>query len=150
MPQLAVPSSVDNVEDITAHLGTPVQQCFIGTCTGGRIEDLAQAVAILKGKHICPDTRLLIVPASQKVLLEAIELGYMTALVEAGATFVTPGCAACLGTHQGILAEGETCITASNRNFPGRMGHNKAKIFLASPATVAQSALCGYIATPVQ
>lgn len=150
MPQLSAPSSVDNVCDITAHVGTAVDQCFIGTCTGGRIEDLAVAAKILQGKHIAPTTRLLIVPASQKVLLDAIALGYMATLVEAGATFVTPGCAACLGTHEGILAEGEVCITASNRNFPGRMGHNKAKIFLASPATVAASALAGVIVNPME
>lgn len=149
-PKLSVPSSVDNVCDITEHIGMPVDQCFIGTCTGGRIEDLAVAAEILRDKHIHEQTRLLIVPASQKVLLEAISLGYMETLISAGATFVTPGCAACLGTHEGLLAEGEVCITASNRNFPGRMGHNNAKIFLASPATVATSALMGKITSPAE
>lgn len=147
-PQVAVPFSVDNVEDITPNLGTKVQQAYLGTCTGGRIEDLAVAAKILGGKKIHPDTRLLIVPASQQVLLQAIELGYMTTLVEANATFVTPGCASCLGTHQGLLASGEVCITSSNRNFPGRMGHTAGKIYLASPAAVAASALEGKIADP--
>lgn len=147
--KLAVPSSVDNVEDIKAHIGTPVQQAFIGTCTGGRIEDLEVAAKILKGKKINRKTRLLIVPASRDVLMQAIKLGHMETLIEAGATFVTPGCAACLGTHEGILASGETCISSSNRNFPGRMGSTKANIYLASAATVAASALEGKIVDPV-
>ena len=91
---------------------------------------------------------MLVVPASQKVLLEAIQLGYMEVLINANATFVTPGCAACLGTHEGLIAEGETCISSSNRNFPGRMGHTKGRIYLASPAVVAASALEGKIADP--
>ncbi|MDR3562532.1 MAG: 3-isopropylmalate dehydratase large subunit [Negativicutes bacterium] len=147
-PQLAAPHSVDNVHDFTAFLGKPVNQAFIGTCTGGRLEDIAVAVRILKGKHINPRTRFIVVPASKGVFLEAMNKGYVQTLVEAGATFVTPGCAACLGTHQGMLANGETCITASSRNFPGRMGHNKAEIFVASPASVAAAALEGKIADP--
>ena len=148
VPQVAAPSSVDNVDDLIRYAGTPVDQAYIGTCTGGRLEDLAQAAKILAGRTINPRTRLLVVPASKKVLLDAIEAGYLQTLVEAGGTFVTPGCAACLGTHLGLLAEGETCITSSSRNFPGRMGHTKAKIFLGSPAAVAASALEGKIADP--
>ena len=149
-PQLAVPHSVDNVSDITACLGRPIDQAYLGTCTGGRVEDLAVAARILKGKHVHPGTRFVVVPASKGVFLEAMAKGYIQTLVEAGATFVTPSCAACLGTHQGILAAGETCITASSRNFPGRMGDAGAEIFVASPASVAAAALEGKIADPAQ
>jgi 3-isopropylmalate/(R)-2-methylmalate dehydratase large subunit len=147
-PQVAAPSSVDNVSDAAAYAGRPIDQAFIGTCTGGRVADLAVAARILAGRKVHPRTRLLVVPASKGVFLEAMNQGYVQTLVEAGATFVTPGCAACLGTHQGLLASGETCITSSSRNFPGRMGHARAEIFLASPATVAASALEGRIADP--
>ncbi len=149
-PQLAAPHSVDNVDDITKYAGRPVQQAFLGTCTGGRTSDLAVAAKILKGKQIHPHTRLVVVPASKQVFLEAIEKGYMETLIKAGATFVTPGCAACLGTHQGMLASGETCVTSSSRNFPGRMGHNRAEIFVGSPASVAAAALNGCITDPTQ
>jgi 3-isopropylmalate/(R)-2-methylmalate dehydratase large subunit len=146
--QIAAPHSVDNVKPVTELIGTPINQAFLGTCTGGRVDDLAVAAKILKGKTIHPRTRLVIVPASKSVLLEAMNKGYMQTLVEAGATFVTPGCAACLGTHQGMLAAGETCITASSRNFPGRMGSTKAGIYVASPAAVAAAALEGKIVDP--
>ncbi len=148
IPQLAIPFSVDNVEDMKNHIGTPIDQAFLGTCTGGRIEDIAVAAEILKGKKICPTTRMLVIPASRNVLQQAIKLGYMETLIDAGATFVTPGCAACLGTHEGILASGETCVTSANRNFPGRMGHTDARIYLASPAVVAAAALEGKIVDP--
>ena len=147
-PQLAVPHSVDNVADISEYLGRPIHQAYLGTCTGGRVEDLAVAARILKGRHIHPRTRFVVVPASKGVFLEAMAKGYIQTLVEAGATFVTPSCAACLGTHQGILASGETCITASSRNFPGRMGHVEAEIFVASPASVTAAALEGKIVDP--
>ena len=147
-PRIAAPFSVDNVSGIENHLGVRVDQAFLGTCTGGRIEDIAVAARILKGKKISPSTRMLIVPASKRVLLEAIRLGYSEILIEAGATFVTPGCAACLGTHEGLIADGEVCIASSSRNFPGRMGHERGRIYLASPATVAASALEGRISDP--
>jgi homoaconitate hydratase family protein len=149
-PQVAAPHSVDHVSDINVYLGKPVHQAYLGTCTGGRVEDLAVAARILKGRRVHPHTRFLVVPASKGVFLEAMAKGYIQTLVEAGATFVTPSCAACLGTHQGILASGETCITASSRNFPGRMGHAEAEIFVASPASVAAAALEGKIADPTQ
>ena len=114
------------------------------------MEDLAVAARILKGKHINPYTRMVVVPASKSVFLEAMAKGYVQTLLEAGATFVTPGCAACLGTHEGMLASGETCITSSSRNFPGRMGHAKAEIYVASPASVAAAALEGKIADPTK
>jgi 3-isopropylmalate/(R)-2-methylmalate dehydratase large subunit len=147
-PQLAAPHSVDNVAPLSRFAGRPVQQAFLGTCTGGRLEDLAVAASILRGKQIHKHTRFVVVPASRQVLLDAMEQGIMRTLIEAGATFVTPGCAACLGTHEGILAPGETCITSSSRNFPGRMGSGKADIFIGSPASVAAAALTGHISDP--
>jgi homoaconitase/3-isopropylmalate dehydratase large subunit len=144
-PQVAAPHSVDNVYDLSKYEGTKINQAFLGTCTGGRLEDIAVAAEILKGRKIADGVRMLVIPASRKVLLDAIELGYMSDLVNAGCTFVTPGCAACLGTHEGIIAEGEVCVTSSSRNFPGRMGHKEGRIFLASPAVVAASALNGVL-----
>lgn len=147
-PQAAAPHSVANVADIAKFAGTNIDQAFLGTCTGGRLEDLAIAAKILRGKKIRKDTRLVVVPASKNVLLAAIEQGIMTTLIEAGATFVTPGCAACLGTHEGLITSGETCITSSSRNFPGRMGDTEGRIFVASPASVAAAALEGRIVDP--
>lgn len=147
-PQVAAPHSVDNVHPIADYIGTPVDQAFLGTCTGGRLEDLAVAAHIVQGRKVHPGTRFIIVPASRQVFLTAMERGYVQTLVEAGATFVTPGCAACLGTHEGMLAAGERCITASSRNFPGRMGHTEAEIFVASPASVAAAAVAGKIVDP--
>lgn len=149
-PQLAAPFSVDNVSDITKFIGRPVDQAYLGSCTGGRVPDLAVAAKILAGKKINPRTRMVVVPASKAVFLEAMDKGYIQTLVAAGATFVTPGCAACLGTHEGMLALGETCISSTNRNFPGRMGHTKAEIFLGSPAAVAAAALEGKIVDPTK
>ena len=150
IPQVAAPFSVDNVHDITQFVGRKIDQAYLGSCTGGRLEDIAIAAEILGGKQINPRTRMIVVPASRDVLLQAMEKGYMTTLINAGATFVTPGCASCLGTHQGMLAGGETCISSTNRNFPGRMGHVKGEIFLGSPAAVAASALEGKITDPTQ
>lgn len=147
-PQLAAPSSVDNVFDLAQYVGTPIDQAYLGSCTGGRADDLAIAAKILNGRKINPRSRFVIVPASKGVFLEAMQKGYVQTLVDAGATFVTPGCAACLGTHEGMIASGETCITTTNRNFPGRMGHSAAKIFLGSPAAVAAAALEGKITDP--
>jgi len=147
-PQLAAPSSVDNVYDISEFIGRHIDQAYLGSCTGGRAEDIGIAARILKGKKVASRTRFVIVPASKGVLLESMEKGYVQTLVEAGATFVTPGCAACLGTHEGMIASGETCITTTNRNFPGRMGDTKAEIFLGSPAAVAAAALEGKIVDP--
>ena len=147
-PQLAAPHSVDNVGPVSRFAGKPVQQAYLGTCTGGRLEDLAVAARILQGRHVARDTRFIVVPASKNVLLEAMKNGIMQSLVEAGATFVTPGCAACLGVHEGMLAAGECCISASSRNFPGRMGSGKAEIYLGSPASVAAAALTGQLTDP--
>ncbi|MDR1826966.1 MAG: 3-isopropylmalate dehydratase large subunit [Methylobacteriaceae bacterium] len=147
-PQVAAPSSVDNVHPIGEYAGVKIDQAYIGSCTGGRLEDLTIAAGILKNRKIAPTTRLIVVPATKKVLLDGMAAGVIPTLIEAGATLVTPSCAACLGTHEGILAPGEVCITATNRNFPGRMGSRDASLFLGSPATVAASALEGAIADP--
>ncbi len=147
-PQIAAPFSVDNVFDINEYIGQEIDQAYLGSCTGGRADDIAIAAKILKDKKIAPRTRFVIVPASKEVFLEAMKNGDVQTLVTAGATFVTPGCAACLGTHQGMLTSGERCITTTNRNFPGRMGEVSARIFLASPAAVACAALEGKIVDP--
>ncbi|MBZ2174026.1 3-isopropylmalate dehydratase large subunit [Schnuerera sp. xch1] len=148
-PQLAVPHSVDNNVSVKDGVGTKIHQAFIGSCTGGRFEDIETAWKILKGKKIHPDVRLVIIPASDEIQLSIIEKRYMRDLIKAGVTFSAPGCGPCLGTHAGIIADDEVCITSTNRNFPGRMGSNKASIYLASPATVAASALNGYITEPI-
>jgi 3-isopropylmalate/(R)-2-methylmalate dehydratase large subunit len=147
-PQVALPHSVDNVKPIGEFEAVEVHQGFVGACTGGRVEDIAQAAAILRGRKIAPYVRLVVIPASDEVMKEAMRLGYLQDLMEAGATISTPGCGPCLGAHEGIIAEGEVCITASNRNFPGRMGSTGGQIYLASPATVAASVLTGRITDP--
>ena len=147
-PQVAAPSSVDNVFPLEKYAGTSIDEAYLGSCTGGRLEDLAVAARILKGSHLPKTTRMIVVPASKKVMEDAIALGYIQELMSAGATITAPGCAACLGVHQGMLAGGEVCISSTNRNFPGRMGHVDGKIFLASPAAVAASAREGRITDP--
>ncbi|HRK73266.1 MAG TPA: 3-isopropylmalate dehydratase large subunit [Rhodothermales bacterium] len=145
-PQIAAPESPDNVGDITPHLGQPVQYGFIGTCGNGRLEDLQAAAAVLAGKRLASGTRLVIAPASRAVFLAAMNDGTAQTLIEAGASFITPGCGPCVGSHEGVPADGETVISSANRNFKGRMGNPRAHIYLASPATVAASVLHGYIA----
>ncbi|MDR3140077.1 MAG: 3-isopropylmalate dehydratase large subunit [Treponema sp.] len=146
-PQIAVPHSVDNVRNI-GEVDAVVDQGFVGACTGGRVEDLAEAAEILRGKKLPPFVRLVVIPASAEVMKEALARGYIQELMDAGATISTPGCGPCLGAHEGVIAPGEVCITASNRNFPGRMGSSDARIYLASPATVAASVLMGKITDP--
>jgi methanogen homoaconitase large subunit len=147
-PMVACPHSVDNVKDIEQAEGTPVQQAVIGSCTNGRLEDLQAAARILKGRKVHPGVRLIVVPASRDVLLAAVRKGTLRALLESGAVIQSPGCGPCLGAHQGILAPGENCISTTSRNFQGRMGSTEANIYLASPATVAASALKGEITDP--
>ena len=150
-PELACPHSVENVHPLNEVISAQevrLDQGYIGSCTGGREEDIAVAAGILKEKHIAPYTRLIIVPASNEVLENCIAKGYIQDLMKAGATITAPGCAACLGVHEGILAPGENCITSTNRNFPGRMGSKEASLWLASPATVAASLLNGKITDP--
>jgi homoaconitate hydratase family protein len=147
-PLVAAPHSVDNIHAVQDFLGRQIHQGFIGTCTGGRLEDIQVATEILRGKKINPGTRLVITPASKEVYLEAMARGYIQDLVKAGATITAPGCGPCIGIHQGMLGPGEVCVTASSRNFQGRMGSPLAEIFTASPATVAASVLTGKITDP--
>jgi len=147
-PQVALPHRVDKVVPVSQVAGEPINQALIGTCTGGRINDIKIAAQILKGRKIFSSVRLLIIPVSNKILEKCIELGYIQTLLNAGATLVTPSCGPCLGAHEGVLSSGESCISTSSRNFPGRMGSSEAKIFLSSPATAAASAIKGAITDP--
>jgi len=147
-PQVALPPVVDNVEPVSAVEGRKIDQAFLGTCTNGRLEDIAVATKILKGKKIARNVRLIVSPASEEIYFAAFEKGYLQELVKAGATVCNPSCGPCIGRHEGVLCEGETCVSSMNRNFTGRMGSPEAEIILASPATVAASALAGKIADP--
>jgi homoaconitate hydratase family protein len=147
-PQVACPHTVDNVKPVTAVAGTKFHQALIGTCTNGRLEDLEVAAKILKGRKIHGNIRALILPASREVYLDALKAGLIEIFVQAGCVILNPGCGPCLGAHEGILAPGEVVVGTSNRNFKGRMGSRSSEIYLASPATVAASAVEGTIADP--
>lgn len=147
-PQIACPHKVDNVKPIGEVAGTKIDQAFIGSCTNGRLEDLEIARDILRGRQVHPGVRLLVVPASKEVYLDALDKGVVHGLVEAGAVFSNPSCGACFGGHIGLLAPGEVGLATSNRNFKGRQGSSEAKVYLASPAVVAASAVTGAITDP--
>ena len=147
-PVVAAPHNVDNIKSVPEVAGTIVHEGLIGTCTNGRIEDMRIAAGILKGKVIKDSFQLNIIPASRKIFLQAIEEGIISIFIEAGANVLTPSCGPCLGTGQGIPANGHVVISTANRNFPGRMGNKEAQIYLASPATVAHSSLTGVITDP--
>ena len=147
-PVVALPHSVDNVKKIIEVEGLDIQQCLIGTCTNGRLSDFKIAAQILKGKKVHPNVRLLILPSSRQVYLDALKEGIIDTLIESGGILLPPGCGPCLGAHQGVLAPKERCLSTANRNFKGRMGCKDAEIYLASPATVAVSAVHGKITDP--
>jgi 3-isopropylmalate/(R)-2-methylmalate dehydratase large subunit len=147
-PQVALPRAVDNVEPVSAVEGRTIDQAFLGTCTNGRLDDIEVATRIIKGKKIARNVRLIVSPASEDIYFAALKMGYLQELVKAGATVCNASCGPCIGRHEGVLCEGETCVSSQNRNFTGRMGDPKADIILASPATVAASALAGKIADP--
>ena len=148
VPVVATPHKVDNVTAAGELGDITINQFLIGTCTNGRLGDLQTAAAILRGKHVHPGSRLLVLPASRDILLEAVNDGTIPMLIDSGAMVLPPGCGPCLGAHQGVLAPGERCLSTANRNFKGRMGCKDAEIYLASPATVAASALEGRIVDP--
>jgi 3-isopropylmalate/(R)-2-methylmalate dehydratase large subunit len=147
-PQVALPHLPENVRSVGSLPRIEIQQAVIGSCTNGRIEDLRMAASILRGQKVHPGVRLLIFPGSPRVLLEAEKEGLLRIFLEAGAVLAPPSCGPCLGGHLGVLAEGERCISTTNRNFVGRMGHVKSEVYLANPYVAASSAILGYIAGP--
>jgi 3-isopropylmalate/(R)-2-methylmalate dehydratase large subunit len=149
VPKVAAPHRVDNVGDVSDHSDVEIQQAFLGTCTNGRLEDLTVAARMLKGRQVSRGVRLIVAPASRSVLIEAVKAGVAEALLSSGAVIVAPGCGPCVGTHSGVPADGETVVSTANRNFMGRMGNNNGvSIYLASPQTVAASAIRGRITDP--
>ncbi|MFY8091167.1 MAG: 3-isopropylmalate dehydratase large subunit [Chitinophagaceae bacterium] len=144
-PKIAIPNSPDDVHDATLYKNVKIDYAFIGTCTNGRLDDLQEAAAILKNKTIAKGVRMVIAPASRNVFLDALADGTIHTLIQAGATIINSGCGPCVGSHEGVPGDDEVVISSANRNFKGRMGNPNAKIYLASPATVAYSALKGYI-----
>jgi 3-isopropylmalate/(R)-2-methylmalate dehydratase large subunit len=149
-PQIACPSSVDNVKPISEIGNIPINQAFVGSCTNGRLEDLQIAAQIMKGKKVKDHVRALIIPASQEVWSQANDQGLLKIFTDAGAIVCGSACGPCLGGHIGLLAADETCVASSNRNFIGRMGSTQANVYLASPATVAASAIAGRIVSPLE
>ncbi len=148
MPQIACPHTVDNVKPVDAVKGTAIQQIVIGSCTNGRLDDLAVAAGILKGRRVAKGVRMLIFPASWRIYMQAMRAGYLSDLVEAGAVVMNPGCGCCLGVHQGALGDKEVALSTTNRNFKGRMGNPNADVYLCSPAVAAASAITGVISDP--
>lgn len=148
VPQVACPHAVDNVHDVTEMAGTRIDRAYIGSCTGGRLTDLIAAAEILKGKKLTRDCKLAVSPSSKKVWETAAKMGILNTLSEAGATILAPTCGACVGYHSGLLADGENCVSTTNRNFRGRMGSREAGVYLVSAATAAASALTGRLTDP--
>ena len=148
VPVMACPSQVDKIRDVSTREGTEIDQVFIGSCTNGRLEDLAAAAEVLKGKKVADYVKLIVTPASRKIYRQAIELGILDTLAEAGAMITHPGCGLCCGRAGGILTDGERVVATNNRNFLGRMGTSKVEIYLASPKTAAACAVAGKIVSP--
>ncbi len=149
VPKVAAPHTVDNVSDVSDHSDVEIQQAFLGTCTNGRLEDLTAAAKMLKGRKVSHGVRMIVAPASRSVLMDAIRTGVAEVLLSSGAVFVSPGCGPCVGTHAGVPSDGDNVVSTANRNFMGRMGNNNdVSIYLASPQTVAASAIRGRITDP--
>jgi homoaconitase/3-isopropylmalate dehydratase large subunit len=147
-PMVAAPESPSNGKQIAEVAGTKVHQAFLGSCTNGHLEDLRIAAGLMKGRKVHRDVRMIVTPASQEIYRQAMEEGIIQTFVDSGAMVTNPGCGVCIGGHLGVIASGEVCISASNRNFRGRMGSPLGRAYLASPAVVAASALAGVIADP--
>lgn len=147
-PTVSFPHLPENTKTIDQVGDVPIQQVVIGSCTNGRLSDMRIAAEILKGQHIHPDVRAIIIPATQQIYKECIKLGYLDTFIDAGCVVSTPTCGPCLGGHMGILAAGERCVATTNRNFVGRMGHTESEVYLASPAVAAASAIAGKISGP--
>jgi len=147
-PQVALPHDPSNVRAVEDAEPVAIDQAFLGSCTNARLEDFAVAAGILAGRTVHPRTRLIVTPASQAVALESARAGYTETLLAAGAFITAPGCGACPGGHSGVVGPGEVCVSSTNRNFPGRMGSPSAQVYLASPATVAASAVAGHLVDP--
>ena len=143
-----LPENTHTIDEIEAMDEIKIDQVVIGSCTNGRMDDLRAAAALMKGKKVAKGVRVIIIPGTQKIYLDAIEEGLVRTFIEAGAVVSTPTCGPCLGGHMGVLAEGERCISTTNRNFVGRMGHVESEVYLASPAVAAASALTGKISGP--
>ena len=147
-PMIACPHTVDNVKPLSDISGISVDQAFIGTCTNGRLEDLARAASVLEGRKVAPRTRLIVIPASSRIYYQALRAGYLETFLAAGAIIESPGCGPCMGNHMGVPAIGEVTISTANRNFRGRMGTKESEVYLASPEVVAASAVAGMITHP--
>jgi 3-isopropylmalate/(R)-2-methylmalate dehydratase large subunit len=149
-PTVSLPHLPSNTKTVDEVAGMAIQQVVIGSCTNGRIKDLAEAAAILKGKKVCDGVRCIVIPATQQVYMEAMKTGYLETFIEAGCAVSTPTCGPCLGGHMGVLADGERAISTTNRNFVGRMGATSSEVILASPAVAAASAITGTITDPAK
>ena len=149
-PTVAFPHLPENTHTVDEIGEVKIDQVVIGSCTNGRLEDLIIAEKIMKGKKVKKGVRCIVIPATQKIYLDAMEMGLLKTFVECGAIVSTPTCGPCLGGHMGILAEGERAVATTNRNFVGRMGHPASEVYLASPAVAAASAVTGKISSPVE
>lgn len=143
-----LPGNAKTIDEVEAMEPIKIDQVVIGSCTNGRMEDMRRAATILKGQKVHPDVRVMVIPATQKIYLQCIEEGLVQTFIQAGCTFNTPSCGPCMGGHMGVMAAGEKCVSTTNRNFVGRMGHVESLIYLASPEVAAASAIAGCIANP--